>query len=515
MNTAKRKNKEQITSIPRLIEEIRKVLPDASIRDVMKHSMRMSIPAFALTCFPNALKRDLANMHYELCNLLQSDHDKIGVAFPREHGKSTWATYIYPLWKIMNKRPDEGMFIVIISESRDQSINFISRIKSALDGNEKLRQYYGDFGSRTAQRWREGDIILKNGARVLAMGTGQKIRGQIQEDSRPTVLIVDDFESELNTVTAEARFNNRKWILDAVIPSLAEGGRTILIGTTVHEDCFLQWVKDAPMWKVLWKAIVDENDEPEWPERWSKKKIAALKAEAEHFGNLSGFYQERMNQAQSPDDAPFKPEFMVTYSGDLTKKDGRWWIHTAGEDRLLNVYMGVDLASSLAKRADYTVLATIGKDSEGNEYLLDLIRGKSNPALHPQMIVDAFKKWRHQGVFIESQAYQESCRQHVRQIMLDEGIHIPGIERKITSRTSKSERLLSLVPLFAQHRFKFRSGDLQAQREFLAFPRGKNDDIIDAIWFASNFGKKPLASRNRTGEKARKRKKTTDNWMTA
>jgi len=41
----------------------------------------------------------------------------------------------------------------------------------------------------------------------------------------------------------------------------------------------------------------------------SKKKIAALKAEAEHFGNLSGFYQERMNQAQSPDDAPFKPEF--------------------------------------------------------------------------------------------------------------------------------------------------------------------------------------------------------------
>ena len=99
--------------------------------------------------------------------------------------------------------------------------------------------------------------------------------------------------------------------------------------------------------------------------------------------------------------------------------------------------------------------------------------------------------------------------------MFDEGIHIPGIERKITSRTSKSERLLSLVPLFAQHRFKFRSGDLQAQREFLAFPRGKNDDIIDAIWFASNFGIKPLASRNRTGEKARKRKKTTGNWMTA
>jgi len=58
-------------------------------------------------------------MHYELCNLLQSDHDKIGVAFPREHGKSTWATYIYPLWKIMNKRPDEGMFIVIVSETRD------------------------------------------------------------------------------------------------------------------------------------------------------------------------------------------------------------------------------------------------------------------------------------------------------------------------------------------------------------------------------------------------------------
>ena len=42
--------------------------------------------------------------------------------------------------------------------------------------------------------------------------------------------------------------------------------------------------------------------------------------------------------------------------------------------------------------------------------------------------------------------------------------------------------MLSLVPSFAKGEFYFRPQDLTAQQEFLSYPRGKNDDIMDAVW---------------------------------
>jgi len=477
-----------------VVAELRQEFPNASPRTIMMMAMRISIPSFAITCFPKTVPLNIPPIHYELYDLLQSkQHEKVAIALPRGCAKSTVTDFLYVLWEVLHKEKNKDLFITIISESLSQSINFLARIKNALNKNKKILKYFGNFGENTASRWRDNDIILSNGARVMALGTGQKVRGNIQDDTRPNIIILDDFESETNAKTAESRMNNRKWIMEAVLPSLSQiDGRIICIGTTISEDCFLQWVKDAPDWHVIWKALIDEEGKSIWPEMYPVEKVEKIRQGFEHMGNLSGFFQEYMNQPQSPDDAPFKPNYIKTYSGDLTKEDGRWWLDFDGKKRLLNLYMGVDLASSLGARADYTVLATIGKDAYGNEYVIDIQRSKSNPAEHPDMIIANFKKWNHQGVYIESQAYQESCRQHVRAKMRDEGIHIPGIERKITHRSSKSERLISLVPLFAQGRFYFRSGDLEAQREFLSFPKGKNDDLLDAMWLASSYGIKPI-----------------------
>jgi len=85
---------------------------------------------------------------------------------------------------------------------------------------------------------------------------------------------------------------------------------------------------------------------------------------------------------------------------------------------------------------------------------------------------------------IETVAYQEALRSATRAIMLKQNLYIPGLEKGVKPRNRKSERLLSLVPAFAKGEFFFRSQDLTAQQEFLSYPRGKNDDIMDAIWTA-------------------------------
>ena len=74
--------------------------------------------------------------------------------------------------------------------------------------------------------------------------------------------------------------------------------------------------------------------------------------------------------------------------------------------------------------------------------------------------------------------------------MREEDLFIPGLEKGVKPRTRKSERLVSLVPMFAKGSFYWRPQDLEPQKEFMAYPKGKHDDVMDAIWTALD-GAKP------------------------
>ncbi len=108
----------------------------------------------------------------------------------------------------------------------------------------------------------------------------------------------------------------------AVIPSLSDDGKICMIGTVISEDCFLYWAKESETWKVLWFSIWDENKKSIWPERFPKSRILGIRKEFESVGNLNGFFQEYMNIAQSPDNAPFKPEWVK--NAPLRLRKNRW-----------------------------------------------------------------------------------------------------------------------------------------------------------------------------------------------
>jgi predicted phage terminase large subunit-like protein len=150
----------------------------------------------------------------------------------------------------------------------------------------------------------------------------------------------------------------------------------------------------------------------------------------------------------------------------------------------VELYTGVDPASSLSARADYFVIATIAIDANNNKYVVDIFRERLDPAKQPQKIIDVYERFHPKRMKIETVAYQEALRSATRALMLEKNLYIPGLEKGVKPRNRKSERLLSLVPFFAKGEFFFRSQDLTAQQEFLSYPRGKNDDIMDAIWTA-------------------------------
>ena len=98
--------------------------------------------------------------------------------------------------------------------------------------------------------------------------------------------------------------------------------------------------------------------------------------------------------------------------------------------------------------------------------------------------------------------------------MLKDNLYIPGLEKGVKPRNRKSERLLSLVPLFAKGSFYFRPQDNIPQQEFLSYPRGKHDDVMDAIWTALD-GAKPCRLEEYDEKKYdKKKKKKFLDWLT-
>jgi len=476
---------------------------------------------FGKHCFPTALRKSTPPFHKEVyANLADDEKRRVLIAAPRGTAKSTVTTLIYPLWRVAFKKSGEDLFIVIISESQAQSINFLSRIKYHLTHSDRFKEVFGDMGPNTARRWTHTDIVLANGTRIIAVGTGQRVRGFIEGDTRPNLIIVDDFESELNAYTPEARAKNRKWMTEAVIPSLSDEGKIAMIGTVISEDCFLYWAKESSAWNVLWFSIWNDKEESIWPERFPKERILQIKDEFSSVGNINGFYQEYMNIAQSPDDAPFQPEWIKMHSYEYKKLDGQnVLIKNEGLEnekiKPVELYTGVDPASSLSVRADFFVIATIAIDNDNNKYIIDIYRDKISPALQPQKIIDVFKKFRPRRVKVETVGYQEALRTAVREIMKEEQLYIPGLEAGVKPRNSKSERLLSLVPLFAKGTFYFKPEHMIAQQEFLSYPKGKHDDIMDAVWTALD-GAKPCRIKEYEPipeEEWRIKKKSLD-WMT-
>ena len=483
-----------------------------------------SIPLFGRVCFTTAFQKDIPPFHGQIYKkLLDKSVRRLLIAAPRGSAKSTLISLIFPLFKVAFKKPDEDMFIVIVSESQSQSINFLNRIKYHLEKSTRFKELFGDMSSNTAKRWTATDIILANGARIIAVGTGQRVRGFIEGDTRPTLIIIDDFESELNAATPEARMKNRKWVTEAVIPSLSDEGQIVMVGTVISEDCFLNWGKDSSAWTVLWFSILDpDTGQSIWPHKFPMSRIEAIREEYRSVGNDNGFFQEYMNQAQSPEEAPFQPEY-VSHTHNLLPKriEGHPCLvgdkDANGEYQTIipvEFYGGVDPASSLAARADFFVFVTLAKDNEDNTYLVDVYRKHLAPADQPAKIVEIYKRFEHKHVKIETVAYQEALRDHTRRLMVKEGIHIGGLEKGVKPRTRKSERLLSLVPMLASGKFLFRKSDIMAQKEFLAFPKGKHDDIMDGIWTALYKAKPCRTKKIEKMKDKQKRRRTPIDWMT-
>ena len=155
--------------------------------------------------------------HHEVGELLiDRKIQQLALVLPRDHAKSTLAATAV-LHRFLFATKEKPEFIAWIGEAQDQAIDNLAWIQNHIYSNPAVHYYFGDL---EGAKWTKNEFTLKNGCRMIAKGASQRLRGKKQLSTRYTGIILDDFESELNTKTPEARQQIKNWVTAAVYPAI-------------------------------------------------------------------------------------------------------------------------------------------------------------------------------------------------------------------------------------------------------------------------------------------------------
>ena len=454
-------------------------------REFIHKKLRDNMIMFGKIIMPNMFSASSPDFHYQIADSLMDDNQKqVNIIAPRGHAKSSIVGGVYPLYHIMN---DSGAkLIVLVSRTQDHAIKLLGTIKDTIEYSQSFRQIYGYWGQHNAKQWSKTEIELKDGSMIICKGTGQQLRGIKVGSQRPTLIIVDDPEDENNTKTAEAMEQNLRWLLQSAVPSLdPRRGKICVIGTPQHQRCLVEVLKDMKGWVNMHFSPDLDKKIALW-EAWQPiEKLLQKKSELESIGRSSVFYREYMCQIVGDEDQLFKDAYIQYHSYELKiDKDDKHYLTDGDSEIPVNVFMGVDPASSVRKTADYSVIMPVAVDENNNRYILQYYRQRATPMQLAESIIEYFKLFKPVKVRVESVGYQEMLREYLRQRCDEEKIFISGLVIKENPRTSKSSRLETMQPYFAQKKMYMLKSLVEMRDELLLYPRGKHDDLLDGLFYA-------------------------------
>ena len=509
--------------------------PDLSQKEQALELAKKDIITFGQMFMPeDFMKSSPAPYQYELSDLLLGDEKRACIILPRGHAKSTLAKTAL-LYQLYFAPPEKKQFIAWVSEEQSQAIDHIKYIQNHIDVNPALRYYFGDL---KGSKWTEKEFTTSRGDRIIAKGTSQRLRGRSQLGLRYTNIVLDDFESELNTKTPDRRREIKEWVMSTVEPALENSkeqeGSIWLIGTIVHYDSFLQGVYDSNQlakkegrtsaWNVLYKkAMVDGV--PLWPSYFTKKKLDDIKSRFSEMGLVHKFAQEYMNEARDLETAKFKIDRINKYRGTLEERGGFNYMMIDESAIPVNVYMGVDLAYETHARSDFQVIMTIAIDSDRNIYIVDYYREHSPLYDMPRVIIDLARKYHPvRRVNVEKVGAQGIIKDHVNKLAGSDRKLAPGLSQGIRppGGIKKEDRLEALLcPIVNSRKLFIKKEHEGIIDEMFEFPKGRNDDLLDGLWYAVTTAKPPKSSAidiDKLGERLERKEKNLAsraiNWVT-
>ena len=440
---------------------------------------------------------------------------RLCVLAPRGESKSSRVTLFYVLNRVASgKEP----FIWISSDNAPLTFKHMARIALESQSNEKLiRAYPAIFGDKA--RYAGGSITFGNGVQVEGISTGQNPRGSIVGRNRPSLLVLDDPESEADSISPIRRERNMAWLDGAFLKSVSPDSNVIILGTAICPDCLVLNVAKRTNWhSKIFSAIVS------WPanmliwEQWkdlylhaggaddATKEAAMDKARQFYESNHdemhrgakvswesryplealmsewaedpNSFARERCNSPHDPSHAEWDASFF-DYEG--------FWFSDWPENITQRI-IACDPSKGATETGDYSAIAMLVRDGVGNWYCEVDMQRRNVSKIVKDSIANIHRLEKETGglmdcFILEANAFQDLIGTLLVPAAEKEGIDINSRLRLYNNFLRKDVRIRRLTDPLNRHLIKFRRtpGTRMTVQQLKEFPNGAFDDGADVL----------------------------------
>lgn len=432
---------------------------------------------------------------------LVSRYPRLAINAARDHSKSTFFSYAYPIWRAWMH---PGCEVYIFSATLESAMEFLDII---VYGRNNLRGLVDiphlahlvpgedDFRRDPKVRLNRQDVRLTNGSRIRAVGYGKKMRGR-----HPHYIVCDDVLNDEDLFSETVRRKHIEYFNSAIANMVHPQGQIVAVGTPFHQGDLWGFLRKNPVYAFRkYPGIIKDADSGQdralFPWRWTLEKLRNKKRE---IGSVA-FTREILCQPISDDLSIFPSHlFPPLYDRTMTLRPTPEVIRSRG----WSTYMGVDIAISANVGADYFVIFVIGVDAHGQHHIVDIRRSKGLPFRRQLEEIELWGRYYDCSlIFIESNQAQRVWSDEMKRTTdvpvkeflttaqnkypLDKGI--PGLRillenGKLTiPRGDALSRQITDVWIDECVAFGFLDGKLQGA--------GEHDDCVMSWWLASEARK--------------------------
>jgi len=440
-------------------------------------------------------------IHKPVCEFAQDDTIfRKGFLLPRYFLKSSLLTKCKPIWDWI-RNPEER--ILIANEVFRKASEFLGFIRKNFEQNERLHYYFPkskiDRNWTAKHMWSNDGIELPcegiyDAPSISAIGVGGARQGlHVLRAYLDDLIGKKAMASEVERRNAEAWFNN--------VPELLVNpykNWIYLIGTNWAPGDLYETVKHRNL-GYEWKRMTAEDayGNPTWPEKLPKSEIEAMKSDPERFVI---YYTQFQNNPIDSGITDFKNDWIKDTRYHLTKvldssTDKEYMaLQYKLEDEVKEVFLHdlridgvIDPAGfkeSKMKSNARNAIVVVGTDEATNlHFILEAwAQYLSEPDQLYRKVAEFHEKYSIRRWAIETFATQGTVYKILRSKARENGMYLPITElEKDVGKNAKEIRIRSLQDDFSTHTIYLRNDMGDFITEYLAFPTGATNDILDAL----------------------------------
>ena len=470
----------------------------------------------------------LAPVHEELWKDIQESiigngPEQLGRVLPRGTGKSAFGTLGPTIWSACYKHKT---YVLICSDIGSTAEKFIKDIKDNVIENQYIEMAFGTMLDDRNKDYKCNATQLEftNNTFIEAISSTSPMRGRKYKNVRPDLIILDDYQSEDDCRTEEAR--EKKWkrysddVKFAKQRPVKRNGKVIkkgtvlmALGTQQHKECFYSRLIKTPTWtfKKEKGVLVDNVDEFFNSGLWLEFKtiLNNLKNECRLADAKEFYYQHeeemKFNTLWSEfwdclelalDYYENPNSFKQEVQGDVDAIGEKWFkqMHTETREEIeqhefIKTMLIVDPAASSGRKSDYTAylvgssakngykygrrgeLAKINARQEFDKYINHMIELLLQ---YPDITHISIEKNTFNGA--DANQLEKAIKEH--EVLKYRNLVIINESQ----RKNKDDKISTIVPFVNRGEFVFCSEDEEFINQFMEFAGQKftvHDDAAD------------------------------------